>query len=330
MKARIHVAIFLCIWVPCACKQKQDAGRQAQNTQVNASADHAELAARLFPKPKVSIRTVGIYLYDGYSALDAMGPYSVLTHLMGTHVFFIASKHGLVTDGNGLKVQVDTSIDQVKQLDLLLVPGGLKETYQQTKDERLLNWVRSIDSNSTYTTSVCTGAWILGAAGLLKDKQATTHWYGKKILAEEYGARVTNTRYTHAGKYWTSAGISAGIDMSLALINAIVGEDYTKVTMLDLEYDPQPPFKGGSEFNSDKSLVEAMRIMYDSGLDAAMHPAPSLGRLNIANQKDLVCRMPVNAAVTDTADYAGKVYGFCSKRCKEEFKRNPQTYLSVK
>ena len=215
-------------------------------------------------------------------------------------------------------------------MDVLLIPGGLNTTYQQTKDADVLNWVRSIDSNSIYTTSVCTGAWILGAAGLLKDKEATTHWYGKKILAGDYGAKIQDTRYTHSGKYWTSAGVSAGIDMSLALLNEIAGENYTKATMLDMEYDPQPPFNGSNETNTDKAVVEGMRAMYDQGMQTALHPELGFKDLKFDHPKDLVCRMPVKAGVSDTAYYKEKLYGFCSTECKNEFKKNPEGYLAAR
>ncbi|PVD53607.1 4-methyl-5(B-hydroxyethyl)-thiazole monophosphate biosynthesis protein [Terrimonas sp.] len=299
-----------------------------KNKNQEAAKPHIESMAEIFPKPKVEIKTVGIYLYDGYSALDALGPYSVFTRLMGSHVFFIAKHKGIVEDGAGLKVQVDTTIDEVKHLDILLIPGGLAQTYQETKDEALLNWIRSIDSTSKYTTSVCTGAWILGATGLLKDKEATTHWYGKKILANDFGAKIQDKRYTHTGKYWTAAGVSAGIDMSLALLNEIAGEKYTRAAMLDLEYDPQPPFKGGNENTADKNMVEGMRALYDGGMETALHPEKAFKEMKFDNKKDFVCGMPISAGIADTVHYNGKVYGFCSTGCKDEFKKNPSAYVS--
>ncbi len=204
----------------------------------------------------------------------------------------------------------------MKHLDILVIPGGFKETYELTKDTALLNWIRSIDSTSVYTTSVCTGAWILGATGLLIDKEATTHWYGKKILADNFGAKVQDARYTRSGKYWTSAGITAGIDMSLALINEIRGENYTKAIMLDLEYDPQPPFKGGTDRNTDTPIVSVMRSMYDMGMEKVLHPVTTYKDVKLDNTKDLFCGMALKAGVGDTAHYKGKVYGFCSKECK--------------
>jgi putative intracellular protease/amidase/YHS domain-containing protein len=309
-----------CIVLITACKSK--------NQEVVKP--HPESMSEIYPKPKVEIKTVGIYLYDGYSALDAMGPYSVFTRLLGSNVFFIAKHKGIVVDGAGLKVQVDTSIYEVKQLDILLIPGGLAQTYQETKNDALLNWVRSIDNTSKYTTSVCTGAWILGASGLLKNKEATTHWYGKKMLANDFGAKVQNTRYTHSGKYWTGAGVSAGIDMSLALLNEIAGEQYTRAVMLDLEYDPQPPFKGGNETYADKNMVEGMRALYDGGMQTALHPEKVFKGMKFDNKKDFVCGMPITAGIADTVNYNGKVYGFCSTGCKDEFKTNQRLYSAMK
>ena len=249
---------------------------------------------------------------------------------MGVDVFFVGRNKGLIADGRGMQVKVDTSIAEVQQLDILVIPGGFKETYQLTKDTALLSWIKAIDANSKYTTSVCTGAWILGATGLLKNKEATTHWYGKKILADEFGAKVQDKRFVKSGKYWTSAGVSAGMDMSLALVNEIMGEKYTKAAMLDLEYDPQPPFVGGSEQKTDKAIVDNMRKMYDGGMETALHPEKVFKAIKFDNKKDFICGMPLTAGVADTANYKGKVYGFCSVGCKDEFKKNPITYLDAK
>ncbi|MCG9791002.1 DJ-1/PfpI family protein [Flavobacterium algicola] len=225
---------------------------------------HEQLMAEMYPEPKVPIKTVGILLYDNYAVLDAMGPFHVFNALMGVKVFFVGRKKGIITTMNGMKVECEKSIDDVKQLDILVIPGGMNETYALTKDTVLLNWIKEIDKTSKYTASVCTGAWILAATGLLNGKEATTHWYGKKLLKDKFNINVVNRRYTNSGKYWTSAGVSAGIDMSLAIVRDIAGDNYTKIVMLDLEYDPKPPIEGGSEHNTDSDIVEMVREMYDS------------------------------------------------------------------
>ena len=316
LTALIGIALFN------SCKNK--------NEQKQTAVKETGTVEMAFPKPKIAIKTIGILLYDGYTTLDAMGPYQVLSDLRTSKVFFVGRHKGFIENDNGMKVMVDTSIEEVKQLDMLVIPGGFRETYAATKDTALLNWIKMIDVHSTYTCSVCTGAWILGATGLLKNKEATTHWYGKKILADDFGAKVQDKRYVHDGKYWTSAGVTAGMDMSLALINEIAGENFTKTVMLNLEYNPQPPFKGGSEQNTDKDLVESSRKKYDGVIDIAVHPEKGFKNMKFDNTKDLICGMPVAAGVADTAHYKGKVYGFCSAECKNEFLKDPLAHLTAK
>jgi len=322
MKKLIFAATM--IFMLAACKNK------TKDPVTTTTKSQTEQMPVSFPEPKVKIKTVGILLYDNYAVLDAMGPYHVLSELMGARVFFVGRHKGLITTGNGLKVQCDSSIAEVKQLDILVIPGGLNETYMATKDTVLLNWIKAIDANSKYTASVCTGAWILAATGLLKDQQATTHWFGKQILKDQFGINSENTRYVKSGKYWTSAGVSAGIDMSLGMINEIMGEKYTQMVMLDLEYDPQPPVKGGSEQNTDKNTVESLRSMYNSAVAPLLHPQTASKKIKIDNDKDPVCGMSLAAGYADTLNYKGKVLGFCSAMCKNSFKRNPAAYLGTK
>lgn len=229
---------------------------------------HEATMTELFPEPTCNVKRVGILLYDGFTTLDAMGPFQVLGELTDADVFFVAQKTGLVKNNAGLEVSVTHTFADTDSLDLLLIPGGFKETYLLQQDTELLNWVKKIDKTTVYTTSVCTGAWVLAATGLLQGRNATTHWYGKDIL-KGYGVQVKNERWVRDGKYWTSAGVTAGMDMCLAIIDDIRGENYTKAAMLDLEYDPQPPFKGGSDHNTAQALVDMMRQVYDAGLKPA-------------------------------------------------------------
>jgi putative intracellular protease/amidase/YHS domain-containing protein len=319
---KIILALSL-IAIIAGCKSKKE-------EVVKITKSHDELMAEMLPKPKVNIKTVGILLYDGYTTLDAMGPYQVLSEMMGVNVFFVGRTKGLIANMGGVKTQCDTSIAEVRNLDILVIPGGFAATYNATKDMELLSWIKKIDSTTLYTTTVCTGAWILGATGLLKDKEATTHWWGKKILAEQFGAKIKNSRYVVSGKYWTSAGVTAGMDMSLALVNEIMGEKYTKTAMLDLEYDPKPLYNGGSENNADKEIVDHMRAMYDGGMETVLHPEKLFKTMKFENKKDFICGMPITAGVADTANYKGKVYGFCSTGCKDEFKKDPASYLTAK
>ena len=224
---------------------------------------HTELIQAVYEPPKDTIKTIGILLYEGYFMLDAMGPLSVLNHIHPAQKLLIGREKGMVTSSDNVKTQVDHSIDDIEQLDILIVPGGVVETYKATQDQELLSWIRKIDQKSTYTASVCTGAWILGAAGVLEGKQATTNWYKAEENLEKYGAEFVQKRYTHDGKYWTSAGVSAGIDMSLALVDHIMGRNYAQFTALNLEYDPDPPFEGGHPDKTDQVVTFMTEKMYD-------------------------------------------------------------------
>ncbi len=239
----------------------------AQQTEMDSLAKrHQQKMDILMTKPKYPVKTIGIYLYNGYQTFDAMGPYETLAQLSGVKVFFVAKQKGFISNQHGMKVQVDTSIDKVTKLDILVIPGGAAETFMITQDTAVLNWIRRIDQTSIYTTSVCTGAWILGATGLLNGKNVSTNWYRAGEMMQQYGAVFHNERWMKDGKYWTSAGVTAGIDMSLAIINDLMGEAYTQAVMLNLEYDPHPPVKGGSVEKSPVLVSEMLQEMYDMGL----------------------------------------------------------------
>ncbi len=227
---------------------------------------HNEMMSIIMTQPKVPIKTIGILVYDGYNTLDAMGPYHTLAEIMGTKTFFIAKQKGMIKNQRGLQMKVDTSFAEVKNLDILVIPGGAVETFMQTQDTATLNWIKQIDKTTTYTTSVCTGAWILGATGLLQGKTATTNWYRAEEMLNSYGAKFKQERWVRDGKYWTSAGVTAGIDMSLAIIDELMGKKYTEGVMLDLEYNPKPPYNAGTPEKSEKIVADMMKEMYDMAL----------------------------------------------------------------
>lgn len=224
---------------------------------------HDKMMDILYTPSKVPIKTIGILLYDGYNTLDAMGPYHTLAEIMGAKTFFVAKNRGIVKNQRGLEIKVDSSFADVKSLDILVIPGGATETIMLTQDTATLNWIKKIDKTTKYTTSVCTGAWVLGATGLLKGKKATSNWYRGEEMMKRYGAEFKEERYVKDGKYWTSAGVSAGIDMSLAIIDDLLGRKYTEAVMLDLEYDPKPPYRAGTPKKSDPLVADMMMEMYD-------------------------------------------------------------------
>lgn len=159
----------------------------------------------------------------------------------------------------------------------------------------------------------------------MKDKPATTHWYGKQVPEGEYGAHYQPKRYIRSGKYWTSAGVTAGMDMALALVNDIAGEKYTRAAMLDLEYAPEPPFKGGTEATTAPRTTAWYRAMYDRSMDVAKTSLqPGTAAANLA--ADPVCGMALPVEVHPTAGYKSHTYGFCSATCRAAFLRNPTAY----
>ncbi|MEM8967018.1 MAG: DJ-1/PfpI family protein [Bacteroidota bacterium] len=230
---------------------------------------HQEVMGRVFGAPEYNIKTIGILVYDGVNDLDMIGPRYILG-TMGAKTELIAVEPGNVKTIKGIEIIPDNIIDSVDQLDILVIPGGFQETLKTAYDQRVLEWIRKIDKSSTFTASVCTGGWILGATGLLDGKKATTNWYRAEEMLAKHGATFTNERFTRDGKYWTSAGVTAGMDMSLAIMKKVWGENYTQGIMLDMEYDPAPPVEGGSPEKTDNVVHWMLESMYDAGITALM------------------------------------------------------------
>jgi putative intracellular protease/amidase len=201
---------------------------------------------------------IAIVLYDRFTALDAIGPYEVLSRIPGASVTFVASQAGEVrTDNNMLTVLAERSLEDVRRPDIVLVPGGPGEVAQRAGGATL-QWLRDAHETSTWTTSVCTGSLILAAAGLLNGRRATTHWLAFDEL-ERLGARPVHERVVFDGKLVSAAGVSAGIDMALSLTATIAGDTVAQAIQLGIEYDPQPPFDAGSPAKAPQAVVEALR-----------------------------------------------------------------------
>jgi putative intracellular protease/amidase len=188
---------------------------------------------------------IAIPLFDGFTALDAVGPYQVLAGLPGARVRFLGPQAGPVaSDNRMLTLVAEAAWEDVPAPDVLVMPGG-NGTRALLTDERLLGWVRRVHETSAWTTSVCTGSLVLAAAGVLQDTDASTHWMSRDLLGR-LGARPVPDRVVVRGKVVTAAGVSAGIDMALVLAARIAGEHTAKAIQLAIEYDPEPPFDAGS------------------------------------------------------------------------------------
>jgi transcriptional regulator GlxA family with amidase domain len=163
------------------------------------------------------------------------------------------------TETDSLSLVADRPLAEVAGPDILVVPGGFG-TRTLLGDEELTSWIATAHERTRWTTSVCTGALLLGAAGVLRGLRATTHWAVLERLAD-FGAEPVRERVVEDGKVMTAAGVSAGIDMGLRLAQLLAGDDMAKAIQLGIEYDPKPPFDAGSPANAPDHLVEAVRAV---------------------------------------------------------------------
>ena len=199
---------------------------------------------------------IAIGLYQEFTALDFVGPYQVLTNMPGAEVVLCAESPGRVSDDNGLlHLDVPAGFDDVPTPDVLLVPGAFITRKLAADGHPIVDWIRTAHETTTWTTSVCTGALLLGAAGILEGLPATTHWSAYDHLAR-YGAKPTEQRVVIEGKIATAAGVSAGIDLALTLVDKLQGPEVAQAIQLGIEYDPQPPFDSGSPSKAPKEIFE--------------------------------------------------------------------------
>ncbi|WP_327399851.1 DJ-1/PfpI family protein [Streptomyces sp. NBC_01288] len=201
---------------------------------------------------------IAIVLFDRFTALDAVGPYETLGRLPDSETVFVAERTGPVRNETGnLALVADRTLADVPTPDIVVVPGGPGQT-PQMENETLLDWLRTADATTTWTTSVCTGSLLLAAAGLLDGRRATSHWLALDHL-RQFGAEPTGERVVTDGKYVTAAGVSSGIDMGLTLLGRIAGDEHAQAVQLLTEYDPQPPYDAGSPEKAPAHLVERFR-----------------------------------------------------------------------
>jgi putative intracellular protease/amidase len=201
---------------------------------------------------------IAILLFDRFTALDAVGPYQVLSRLPGAEVVFVAEQAGHISDDRGrLSLAAPATPADVPYPGIIVVPGGPGQN-DQMQDGPVHEWLQAADETSVWTTSVCTGSLILAAAGLLTGRRATSHWLALEQLGE-LGATPAAERVVFDGKYVTAAGVSAGIDMGLALAGQVAGDEVAQAIQLGIEYDPQPPYDAGSPDRAPAEIVARLR-----------------------------------------------------------------------
>ena len=200
--------------------------------------------------------------YEGMTALDAVGPHEILCCLPGATVKRAALQAGIIHTDSDLLLNAEYALSEVSNADLLLVPGASNATTLRKSPETLA-WLRKIHATTTWTTSVCTGSLILGAAGILTGLKATSHWSTLDRLSA-LGAQAVSKRVVEDGKVITAAGVSAGIDMALILAAKIAGRKVAERIQLGIEYDPDPPFDLGSPSKADPTLVKELLVRFQT------------------------------------------------------------------
>jgi transcriptional regulator GlxA family with amidase domain len=219
---------------------------------------------------------IAILMFDGYTALDAIGPYDVLSRLPDAEVLWVAAEPGAKSTEQPypVKIVAEHPLDAAPHPDIVVVPGGFGVD-EAGRDERVIEWLLKAHETSRWTTSVCTGSMILATAGLLDGKRAATHWAWRDKL-RDLGAEPVPERVVREGKIVTAAGVSSGIDMALELVAEEAGPEYAQGVQLSIEYDPQPPFDAGSPEKAPPEIVELTRQVLQSrasARDAARAPS---------------------------------------------------------
>jgi len=203
---------------------------------------------------------IAIVLYPGLTALDAIGPYEVLRLIPDCELRFVSHEPGpIITDSGILVLGATHSYDETPAPDVVLVPGSEANTTTAMADNRLLAWLNTVHKTSRYTLSVCSGAMVLAAAGILDGHPATTHWVAQSMLAK-FGAKPQHDkRIVQSGRIVTAAGVSAGIDLALFMVGEICGRERAEMIQLVVEYDPQPPFHSGHPNKASKTVYTLAR-----------------------------------------------------------------------
>ncbi len=207
---------------------------------------------------------IGMLLFPGLTQLDLTAPFEVLQRVPGAEVHLVWKDTGPVRAGSGLELRPTTTLSSCPSLDVLLVPGGFGQAPLQT-DEAVLGFLREHGSSARYVTSVCTGALLLGAAGLLDGYEATTHWAYVDQLAQ-FGARYRPGRVVADRNRITAGGVTAGIDFGLRLAAELADERTAKLIQLGLEYDPEPPYTSGHPRTAEPELVQQLRTLFEARL----------------------------------------------------------------
>lgn len=229
-----------------------------------AMAAHQKSMQELFGENLFRNEHIALLLYPGFTALDLVGPHYFFACLFGAKVHLVTTGADLAPVASDLGLAISPTVtleDTPADLDVLFFPGGTTGTMDVMKSERVMAWVKDRASRAKHITSVCTGSMILGKAGLLKGKRATSHWATFPVL-EDFGAIPTDERVVKDGNILTGAGVSAGLDFAIALTEQLRGRDYAEALVLQAEYAPEPPIVAGSMTTASAPVGNMMSQMF--------------------------------------------------------------------
>lgn len=210
-------------------------------------------------------RIIGFLLFPNVQQLDLTGPYDVLYPLPDSTLHLVSKTLEPVTSSSGMRILPSTTFDTCPPLDILIVPGGIGIN-DLILDREAVAFVRRTALQATYIGSVCTGSLLLGVAGLLRGKRATTHWAYHSLLST-LGAQPVKARVVRDGNLFTGGGVTAGIDFALTLFAEIAGDDAAMATQLSLEYAPSPPFDAGSPDTAPSEILAKVQDKTASALN---------------------------------------------------------------
>lgn len=217
-----------------------------------------------FPPEWMGKERIAMLLYPEFTALDLVGPQYMFASLWGAKVLLVAASREPVRSDTGLVFVPDATLEEAPaDLDILFVPGGGQGTLKAMQDARLVAWVADRARRARLVASVCTGSMILGQAGLLRGKRATSHWVTHPLL-KDFGAVPVDERVVWDGKLVTGAGVSAGLDLGLAVVARLRDKPYAQGVQLLAEYAPQPPFNAGTPKTAPPEVHQLMGSMFDA------------------------------------------------------------------
>jgi len=208
---------------------------------------------------------IAMLIYPGFTSLDLIGPQYLFASMMGAKIYLISRNNDLspvMSDTGVAIVPTHTQSECPEALDILFLPGGSSGTVEAMKDAAFIEFIKRKAASSKYVTSVCTGSMLLGKAGLLQGKKATSHWIALDLLAH-FGAIPMKERVVWDGNLITGGGVTAGIDFALQIIAALRGKAYAEMVQLQAEYDPAPPYNSGSPDKADANITQMLKGMFE-------------------------------------------------------------------